>query len=227
MIRWVVDNWQIITGALVACGAVDAAAGFIPDRYIPYIGIVRRFIHILIETTGRKTMKKVIMFLPLFLIPLMLFTSCQGVQNLKSAVGPADGVCVGPVKYVDRAGQVQTMSDPSTTTLCMLDPYPTSSKLTLFTVNDVALRKKAYTPDDVFKFTKKARGYLNAPNATVQSVVKEVLLDIKPVPELIIAGSMLDDPRFENSNLPIDDFTYYFLNKHLNEQDALASMFVK
>lgn len=37
---WIVDYWP----ALIAAGVVDAAVGFIPDKWIPYIGMVKRLI---------------------------------------------------------------------------------------------------------------------------------------------------------------------------------------
>lgn len=211
---WIIANWQLIVGALVVSGALDAAAGLIPDRYIPYVGIVRRFITALRD---RKNLQRAVFC-------LVCALAAGGCAILDATGGP-EGVCAGPTVYVDRAGAVQTMDDPMQTTLCRLDPYPSTSKLTLFVVNDVALRKGAYTPEDVFVFTAKVRGYLSVPAATTKTVSMAVLADIQEVPELVIAGSMLEDPKYQ-LDLPIDDFTWYFLNKHLNEQDALARMFM-
>ena len=214
--NWAIDNWQYIAGALVASGIIDVVMGLIPDRYLPYIGFVRR----LIKALGQKRSPGKLPIISI--LAMMLFISCG--MNASSNGYQPEGICQGPTQYFDRNGALLTMVDPAFTTLCRIDPYPTATKITLFAVNDLALHKKAYTPEDVLAFTENVRGYLKAPGATVQSVVSLVITDIKKIPELFIAGNMLTDPRYR-VDLPINDFTLYFLNKHLNEQDVIAILF--
>jgi len=40
--QWVSDNWVVLLPAALVI--LDAVAGYLPDKFLPYVGIVRRVI---------------------------------------------------------------------------------------------------------------------------------------------------------------------------------------
>jgi hypothetical protein len=42
IVKFISDHWELITTIVISCGGMDAIAGFLPDKWLPYIGIIRR-----------------------------------------------------------------------------------------------------------------------------------------------------------------------------------------
>ena len=64
MLEWIYENWDLLIVIVGVGGVLDAIAGYLPDRFVPYIGLVRRIVEILAGTRGGRV--------AMALIPLML-----------------------------------------------------------------------------------------------------------------------------------------------------------
>jgi len=136
-------------------------------------------------------------------------------------------ICTGPTQFVDPNGEVRTVNDPSITTLCKVDPYWTETEIAFFTFNAVAIKRGAYTTQQALDFTNKLREWKkNNKYGTLGSFASYTLTLIVKVPELVVAQKSLQ--RYTAfTNLIIDDFTWYFIDKHMNDQDAIALSYQK
>lgn len=135
------------------------------------------------------------------------------------------GACWGPQKWVDREGNIQTMERPEETALCRIDPYWTDTEIALFAVNAFALKKGKYKPTDVYAVIESIRTqYYSKPGISVGQLATYASLQIGQSPELFIASKTLE--RYAKYvDMPMDDFSWYQINKHLQDQELLAKMY--
>jgi hypothetical protein len=66
IVGFISNNWGTILIIVAACGGVDAIAGFFPDKWLPYVGIIRRLV-ILAAKKGGAIPVFIMLVLPIFI----------------------------------------------------------------------------------------------------------------------------------------------------------------
>ncbi len=85
MDQFISDYGLLIAGIVGAGGLLDLIAGYVPDKYLPYIGFLRRIIKRL--TNIDSTTKKLIAVI----IPAAMLISCAGIQTSKFCTSIPEG----------------------------------------------------------------------------------------------------------------------------------------
>jgi hypothetical protein len=165
-----------------------------------------------------KSLISLVFFTWPIILAIALLMSCSGLPVQNSSF------CATPSSFIDRNGDAIVMEDPSQTAICKVDPFWSETKLSLLVVNNVALRKKLYTPEQARAGVMKIRQALDIPGATIGSIAAAAIGLIGTYPELYIATTTLEDYT-NRTDLPIDEFSYYHINKHLLQQLGLIAMF--
>lgn len=75
IVKFISDNWELITTIVLACGGFEALMGFLPDKWVPYVGIIRRLVVAAAKKGG---------VIPVIFLVIVLFISGCGVFSLKS-----------------------------------------------------------------------------------------------------------------------------------------------
>jgi len=149
----------------------------------------------------------------------MLLPGCSGLKITPPTI------CTGVQQWVDREGTIQIMQDPQETAICKIDPWWSETETALFAVNAFALKNNKYKPADVYRVIDGIRDtYYNTPGITVAQLATYAAMQLSNSPELFIASKTLG--RYQTFiNVKMDDYSWYHINRHLQDQELLAKMY--
>lgn len=166
MIEWISDNWGLL---IAISAAIDALAGFLPDKYLAYIGVIRRIVGVL-----KKTPKAMILFLLVFIV------SCGTMQQPPSIcdnLQPGESVLCDLAK---QAGvQLEFIGD------------------VLMVVNLRAIKEGLYTASQARDAIQNVINTVALDGATTAQVRAIILENAAEYPELLLASrylTLLDAP---------------------------------
>lgn len=171
IINWIQDNWALL---LAISAAIDALAGFLPDRWLAYIGLVRRVIMAL-KPGGTKIM--------LALIGLLIMQSCSG-SPLKAPVSVCAEIPPGESVLCD-------LAEKSNVTLEVVGDL-------IMVINLRAIKEKAYSADDARKVLETIKKAIAVQSLTASDLRSLILKYVDDYPELILVSRYiykLDTPQ--------------------------------
>ncbi|HLA02193.1 MAG TPA: hypothetical protein VJ019_05475 [Aestuariivirga sp.] len=176
MLEWIKENWELIIAIVGVGGVLDAIAGFLPDRFVPYIGLVRRIVDILARTPGGRA--------NLALIALALLANC-GTLGIGKPPSICDDLAPGNSVLCDLAARadinLEVMGD------------------LIMVVNLRAIKEGAYTAADAQRALQGIRDAVSATNVLAAAELRALALRyISDFPELLLISRyiyVIDSPR--------------------------------
>ena len=176
MLEWIYENWDLLIVIVGVGGVLDAIAGYLPDRFVPYIGLVRRIVEILAGTRGGRV--------AMALIPLMLLVGC-GTLGIGKPPSICDDLAPGDSVLCDLAAR----ADINLEVLGDL----------IMVVNLRAIREGAYTAADAQRALQGIRDAVSVTNVLSAAELRALALRyISDFPELLLISRyiyVIDSPR--------------------------------
>lgn len=171
IINWIQDNWALL---LAISAAIDALAGFLPDRWLAYIGLIRRVIMAL-KPGGTKVM--------LALIGLLIMQGCSG-SPLKAPVSVCAKIPFGESVLCD-------LAQKSNVTLEVVGDL-------IMVINLRAIKEEVYSADDARKVLETIKKAIAVQSLTASDLRSLILKYVDDYPELILVSRYiykLDTPQ--------------------------------